>query len=131
MNKLFTSQEERKIRMAQLRTVTHFEKVVFPLVTTTFTSPLLPSVCSLIGMLMLGNLFTESGCMDRLIQPLKIKPLKMKKHPEFPNLLLFESLDKLSGIEHFCTTRNGGVSKGSFSSLNLGKIGRASCRERV
>ena len=64
--KLFTSKEERKIRMAQLRTVTHFEKVVFPIVTTIFISLLLPSVCSLIGMMMLGNLFTESGCMDRL-----------------------------------------------------------------
>ena len=64
--KLFTTKEERKIRMAQLRTVTHFEKVVFPIVTTIFISLLLPSVCSLIGMLMLGNLFTESGCMDRL-----------------------------------------------------------------
>ncbi|WP_071141899.1 sodium ion-translocating glutaconyl-CoA decarboxylase subunit beta [Acidaminococcus timonensis] len=64
--KLFTSQKERRIRMAQLRTVTHFEKVVFPIVTTIFISLLLPSVCSLIGMLMLGNLFTESGCMDRL-----------------------------------------------------------------
>ena len=64
--KLFTTKEERKIRMAQLRTVTHFEKVVFPIVCTIFISLLLPSVCSLIGMLMLGNLFTESGCMDRL-----------------------------------------------------------------
>ena len=64
--KLFTSKEERKIKMAQLRTVTHFEKVVFPIVATIFISLLLPSVCSLIGMLMLGNLFTESGCMDRL-----------------------------------------------------------------
>jgi oxaloacetate decarboxylase beta subunit/glutaconyl-CoA decarboxylase len=64
--KLFTSQKERRIRMAQLRTVTHFEKVVFPIVATIFISLLLPSVCSLIGMLMLGNLFTESGCMDRL-----------------------------------------------------------------
>ena len=64
--KLFTSKEERKIKMAQLRTVTHFEKVVFPIVSTIFISLLLASVCSLIGMLMLGNLFTESGCMDRL-----------------------------------------------------------------
>lgn len=46
----------------------------------------------------------------------------MKKHPEFPNLLLFENLHKQSGIEHFCTTRNGGVSKGPFSSLNLGNF---------
>lgn len=64
--KLFSSEKDRKIRMAQLRTVTHFEKVVFPIVCTIFISLLLPSVCSLIGMLMLGNLMTESGCMGRL-----------------------------------------------------------------
>ena len=64
--KLFTSKEDRKIKMAQLRTVSHFEKVVFPIVCTIFISFLLPSVCSLIGMLMLGNLFTEAGCLGRL-----------------------------------------------------------------
>lgn len=64
--KLFTTKKDRQIKMAQLRTVTHFEKVVFPIMCTIFISLLLPSVCSLIGMLMLGNLFTESGCMDRL-----------------------------------------------------------------
>ncbi len=64
--KLFTSKEDRKIKMAQLRTVSHLEKVVFPIVCTIFISLLLPSVCSLIGMLMLGNLFTEAGCLGRL-----------------------------------------------------------------
>ena len=64
--KLFTSKEDRKIKMAQLRTVSHFEKVVFPIVCTIFISLLLPSVCSLIGMLMLGNLFTEAGCVGRM-----------------------------------------------------------------
>lgn len=64
--RLFTSKEDRKIKMAQLRTVSHFEKVVFPIVCTIFISLLLPSVCSLIGMLMLGNLFTEAGCLGRL-----------------------------------------------------------------
>ena len=64
--KLFTSKEDRKIKMAQLRTVSHFEKVVFPIMCTIFISLLLPSVCSLIGMLMLGNLFTEAGCLGRL-----------------------------------------------------------------
>ena len=64
--KLFTTPEDRKIKMAQLRSVSHFEKVVFPVVTTIFISLLLPPVCSLIGMLMLGNLFTEAGCLGRL-----------------------------------------------------------------
>ncbi|MCH3913989.1 MAG: sodium ion-translocating decarboxylase subunit beta [Acidaminococcaceae bacterium] len=63
---LFTTKHERSIKMAQLRTVTHFEKVVFPVVCTIFISLLLPSVCALVGMLMLGNLFTEAGCLGRL-----------------------------------------------------------------
>ena len=64
--KLFTSVADRKIVMEQLRPVTHFERMVFPVVTTIFISLLLPPVCSLIGMLMLGNLFREAGCLDRL-----------------------------------------------------------------
>ncbi len=63
---LFTTKHERCIKMDQLRTVTHFEKVVFPVVCTIFISLLLPSVCALVGMLMLGNLFTEAGCLQRL-----------------------------------------------------------------
>lgn len=64
--KLFTTEEDRKIKMSQLRPVTHFEKVVFPIICTIFISLLLPSVTALIGMLMLGNLFKEAGCLDRL-----------------------------------------------------------------
>ena len=64
--KLFTTQKEREIMMEQLREVTRFEKVVFPIVTTIFISLLLPSVTSLVGMLMLGNLFRESGVTARL-----------------------------------------------------------------
>ena len=64
--KLCTSQAERKIVMEQLRPVTHFERVVFPVATTIVISLLLPPVTALIGMLMLGNLFKEAGCLDRL-----------------------------------------------------------------
>ncbi len=64
--KLFTSESDRKIVMEQLRPVSHFEKVVFPVVTTIVISLLLPPVTALIGMLMLGNLFKEAGCLDRL-----------------------------------------------------------------
>lgn len=63
---LFTTREQRAIKMDQLRTVTRFEKVVFPVFSTIFISLLLPPVCSLIGMLMLGNLYKEAGCFDRL-----------------------------------------------------------------
>ena len=64
--KLMTSEADRKIVMEQLRPVTKFEKLVFPVVTTIVISLLLPPVCSLIGMLMLGNIFKEAGCLDRL-----------------------------------------------------------------
>ena len=64
--KLFTTEHQRKIKMGQLRPVTHFEKVVFPVVSAIVISLLLPPVASLIGMLMLGNLFRESRVMDRL-----------------------------------------------------------------
>ncbi len=64
--KLFTSEKERKIVMEQLRPVSHFEKVVFPIMCTIVISLLLPPVTALIGMLMLGNLFKEAGCLDRL-----------------------------------------------------------------
>ena len=64
--KLMTSEADRKIVMEQLRPVSKFERIVFPVVTTIVISLLLPPVCSLIGMLMLGNLFREAGCLDRL-----------------------------------------------------------------
>lgn len=64
--KLCTTEADRKIVMEQLRPVSHFERMVFPVVTTIVISLLLPPVCSLIGMLMLGNLFKEAGCLDRL-----------------------------------------------------------------
>ena len=64
--KLFTTQKEREIVMEQLREVTRFEKIVFPIVATIFISLLLPSITSLLGMLMLGNLFRESGVTERL-----------------------------------------------------------------
>lgn len=64
--KLLTTQKEREIVMDQLRPVSKFEKLAFPVVTTIVISLLLPPIASLMGMLMLGNLFRESGVTDRL-----------------------------------------------------------------
>jgi carboxybiotin decarboxylase len=64
--KLLTTKEERQIRMGQLREVKKIEKVIFPIVVAVVVILLLPSVASLIGMLMLGNLFKESGVVGRL-----------------------------------------------------------------
>ena len=64
--KALTTEKERKVKMGQLRKVSKIEKVVFPILVVLFTSLLLPSVAPLLGMLMLGNLFRESGVVDRL-----------------------------------------------------------------
>ena len=64
--KLLTTKKERGIVMEQLRPVSKTEKVIFPLVVTGVVGVLLPSAIPLIGMLMLGNLFRESGVVPRL-----------------------------------------------------------------
>ncbi len=64
--KALTTKEERRIKMGQLRQVKQIEKIVFPIVVTIVVTLLLPSLLPLIGMLMLGNLFKESGVVGRL-----------------------------------------------------------------
>lgn len=63
-----TTDEERKVKMQQLRPVSKTEKVLFPIVVSIFTILLLPSAGALIGMLMLGNLFKESGVVPKLTE---------------------------------------------------------------
>ena len=64
--KLLTTDKMRKVKMKQLRTVSKTEKVVFPIFVVLLCSLLLPSVAPLLGCLMLGNLFRESGVVERL-----------------------------------------------------------------
>lgn len=64
--RLLTTEEERKIQMKQLRPVSKTEKIIFPIFVTIFCSLILPDVAPLLGMLMLGNLFKESGVVNRL-----------------------------------------------------------------
>ncbi len=64
--KLVTNSKERKIKMAQLRPVSKTEKVIFPIAVTVIIALLVPSAAPLVGMLMLGNLFKESGACERL-----------------------------------------------------------------
>ena len=64
--KMLTTQKERQIKMVQTRTVSKTEKIVFPIVVTLFVALLLPDTAPLIGCLMLGNLFKETGVTDRL-----------------------------------------------------------------
>ena len=64
--KLLTTKEERMIKMAQLRKVSKLEKIIFPIVVTIIVSLIVSPATTLIGMLMLGNLFKESGVVARL-----------------------------------------------------------------
>ena len=64
--KLLTTEEERKIKMAQLKPISQTVKIVFPVVVTFVCCLLLPGVTPLLGMFMLGNLFRESGVTQRL-----------------------------------------------------------------
>lgn len=64
--KLLTTKKERSVVMEQLRPVSKIEKIIFPLVVTILVSLLFPVVAPLVGMLMLGNIFKESGVVERL-----------------------------------------------------------------
>lgn len=64
--KLFTTEKERKIKMEQLRPVSKLEKILFPIIVTIVVCMILPSTAPLVGMLMLGNLFKESGVVKQL-----------------------------------------------------------------
>ena len=64
--KALTTKKERAVVMEQLRPVSKLEKVVFPIAVTIVVSYIVPSAASLVGMLMLGNLFKESGVVERI-----------------------------------------------------------------
>lgn len=64
--KALTTKKERQIVMKPLRSVSKTEKILFPIVITVFVALLVPSAASLVGSLMLGNLFKESGVTERL-----------------------------------------------------------------
>ena len=64
--KLLTTEKERKIKMEQLRPVSKLEKILFPVIVTIVVCMILPTTAPLVGMLMVGNLFRESGVVKQL-----------------------------------------------------------------
>ena len=66
--KLLTTEKERKIKMQQLRPVSKLEKILFPIIITIVVCMILPTTAPLVGMLMLGNLFRESGVVIQLTE---------------------------------------------------------------
>ena len=66
--KLLTTEKERQIKMEQLRPVSKLEKILFPIIVTVVVCMILPTTAPLVGMLMLGNLFRESGVVGQLAE---------------------------------------------------------------
>ncbi|MBQ8639538.1 MAG: sodium ion-translocating decarboxylase subunit beta [Lachnospiraceae bacterium] len=66
--KLLTTEDERKIKMEQLRPVSKLERILFPIIVTIVVVMVLPDTAPLVGMLMLGNLFRESGVVKQLTE---------------------------------------------------------------
>jgi oxaloacetate decarboxylase beta subunit len=66
--KLLTTKKERAVRMAQLRFVSRRERIFFPIIATIIVGFIVPDALGLVGMLMMGNLFKESGVVDRLVK---------------------------------------------------------------
>ena len=66
--KLLTTEKERKIKMEQLRPVSKLERILFPIIVTIVVCVILPTTAPLVGMLMLGNLFRESGVVRQLTE---------------------------------------------------------------
>lgn len=66
--KLLTTEKERKIKMEQLRPVSKLERILFPIIVTIVVVLILPDTAPLVGMLMLGNLFRESGVVRQLTE---------------------------------------------------------------
>ncbi len=64
--KFLTTKKERAVKMTQLRSVSKLEKIIFPIVVIIIVALFLPSAAPLVGMLMLGNIFKESGVVDRI-----------------------------------------------------------------
>ena len=66
--KLFTSEKDRQIKMEQLRPVSKLERILFPIIVTIVVCMILPTTAPLVGMLMIGNLFKESGVVRQLTE---------------------------------------------------------------
>ena len=81
--KLLTTKKEREVKMEQLRPVSKLEKILFPIVVTVVVVLILPTTAPLVGMLMLGNLFRESGVVKQLTET--------ASHPakSLPEILIF------------------------------------------
>ncbi len=101
--KLLTTKKERAVVMEQLRPVSKTEKIVFPIAVTLVVCLLVPSATPLIGMLMLGNLFKESGVVDRLVKTAQNELMNIV------TIFLGVTVGATATAERFLTTQTLGI----------------------
>lgn len=122
--KALTTKEERSVVMEQLRPVSKKEKIIFPIMVTLVVSLLLPSAATLVGMLMLGNLFRESGMTDRLSKTAQNEMINIV------TILLGTTVGATASAENFWNLKTLGIlalglvafSIGTASGVIFGKI---------
>ena len=131
--KLLTTKEARKVKMSQLRVVSKTEKIIFPIAVTIFVILLIPDTAPLIGMLMLGNLFRESGVTERLSDTAQNALINIVTIPlglsvgfkaTYDKFLTFETISIIClGLLAFCLSTAGGLLLGDVMYiLSKGKI---------
>ena len=128
--KFFTTEKERKIKMAQLKPISQTVKIIFPVVVTIVCCLMLPGVTPLLGMLMLGNLFRESGVTARLHETAEthlinivtiLLALAVGSSMTADSFLRFETLKIiLLGLVAFSVATAGGVICGKLMSKMTG-----------
>ena len=131
--KALTTKEARKVKMSQLRVVSKTEKIIFPIAVTIFVILLIPDTAPLIGMLMLGNLFRESGVTERLSDTAQNALINIVTIPlglsvgfkaTYDKFLTFETISIIGlGLLAFCLSTAGGLLLGDLMYvLSKGKI---------
>jgi len=115
--KLLTTQKEREVVMEQLRPVSKLEKVIFPILVTLLCSLFLPDAAPLIGMLMLGNLFRESGVVERINKTAQNELINII------TIFLGVSVGATAKAENFLTPKTLGIIILGLLAFSLGTAG--------
>ncbi len=115
--KLLTTKKERAIVMKQLRPVSKFEKVVFPIIVTLAVSFLIPEAAPLVGMLMLGNLLRESGVVERLSNTAQNELINIV------TIFLGVSVGATARAENFLSTKTLGIIGLGLAAFAVGTAG--------
>ena len=115
--KLLTTKKEREVVMEQLRPVSKLEKVVFPILVTLLVSLFLPDAAPLVGMLMLGNLFKESGVVERISKTAQNELINII------TIFLGVSVGATAKAENFLTMQTIGIIALGLAAFSLGTAG--------